>query len=50
MVTMPAVNVGTKSYGLVFVPGGLLSLTNAVSNSNSLQIEVVSKELCKDVY
>jgi hypothetical protein len=50
MITMPATNVGSKSFGLVFVPAGLLSLSNSVNNSNALQVEVVGRELCKDVF
>ena len=48
--TMPSTNVGSKSFGLVFVPAGLISFSNGVADSNGLQIEVVGKELCKDVY
>lgn len=38
-----------RSWGLYFFPAGLISLTNGVSNSNALEIEVVGKQLCKDV-
>ena len=38
-----------RSFGLLFVPAGLLSIQNYVSNSNSIRIEVIGKELCKDV-
>ena len=38
-----------RLFGLLFVPAGLLSIQNYVSNSNSIRIEVLGKELCKDV-
>ena len=38
-----------RSFGLHFIPAGILSLTNGVTNSASLHIEVIGKELCKDV-
>jgi len=38
-----------RSWGLYFFPAGLISLTNAEANSNALEIEVLGKELCKDV-
>lgn len=38
-----------RSWGLYFFPAGVISLTNAVSSSNALEIEVIGKELCKDV-
>ena len=38
-----------RSWGLYFFPAGIIALTNGVSNSNALDIEVIGKELCKDV-
>lgn len=38
-----------RSWGLFFIPAGILALQNGVSDSNALEIEVIGKELCKDV-
>ena len=38
-----------RSWGLYFFPAGIVSLSNNVSNSNGLEIQVIGKELCKDV-
>lgn len=38
-----------RSWGLYFFPAGLISLTNGVSSSNGLELEVIGKQLCKDV-
>jgi len=38
-----------RSWGLYFFPAGLISLTNTASASNALEIEVLGKELCKNV-
>jgi len=38
-----------RNWGLYFFPAGLISLTHGVSSSSSLEIEVIGKELCKDV-
>jgi len=38
-----------RSWGLYFFPAGIISLTNIVNSSNALQIEVIGKQLCKDV-
>ena len=38
-----------RTWGLYFFPAGLISLTNNENNSNLLEIEVLGKELCKDV-
>ena len=38
-----------RNWGLYFFPAGIISLTNTASNSNALEIEVIGKELCKDV-
>ena len=38
-----------RSWGLYFFPAGIIALTNGAANSNSLEIEVIGKELCKDV-
>jgi len=39
----------TRNWGLFFIPAGLLALQSTAANSNALEIEVVGKELCKDV-
>lgn len=38
-----------RSWGLYFFPAGLVSLQNSVTGSNNFEIEVLGKELCKDV-
>lgn len=38
-----------RSMGLHFIPAGLIALQNGIANSNALHIEVIGKELCKDV-
>lgn len=38
-----------RSWGLFFFPAGIVALQNVVSNSNALEVEVLGKELCKDV-
>ena len=38
-----------RSWGLYFFPAGIIALTNVVNSSNALQIEVIGKQLCKDV-
>lgn len=38
-----------RNWGLFFIPAGILALQNVQSNSNALEIEVIGKELCKDV-
>jgi len=38
-----------RSMGLHFIPAGIVVIQNAVTNSNSIHIEVIGKELCKDV-
>ena len=38
-----------RSWGLYFFPAGIIALQNTVSNSNALEIEVIGKQLCKDV-
>ena len=38
-----------RSWGLYFFPAGIIALQNSVSNSNALEIEVIGKQLCKDV-
>jgi len=38
-----------RSWGLYFFPAGIVALTNTVADSNTLEIEVLGKELCKDV-
>ena len=48
---MPATGgtASIRNWGLYFFPAGLISLTNTVNNSNLLEVEVLGKELCKDV-
>ena len=38
-----------RNWGLYFFPAGLIALKSNVSDSNNLEIEVLGKELCKDV-
>ena len=38
-----------RSFGLQFVPAGIMSIQNTIANSNAIRIEVLGKELCKDV-
>ena len=38
-----------RNWGLFFFPAGLISLTHNFSASSALEIEVIGKELCKDV-
>lgn len=38
-----------RKWGLYFFPAGLISLTSTANLSNGLMIEVLGKELCKDV-
>jgi hypothetical protein len=38
-----------RNWGLYFFPAGLIALQSAVNSSNALEIEVLGKELCKDV-
>ena len=38
-----------RNWGLYFFPAGLISLTNTETGSNALEIEVIGKQLCKDV-
>ena len=38
-----------RSFGLQFVPAGIMSIQNFIANSNSIRVEVIGKELCKDV-
>ncbi|HHZ94245.1 MAG TPA: hypothetical protein EYN67_01520 [Flavobacteriales bacterium] len=47
--TTAGATAAIRNWGLYFFPAGLISLTNAVANSNALEIEVLGKELCKDV-
>ena len=35
--------------GVHFIPAGIFALQNGIANSNGLHIEVLGKELCKDV-
>ena len=49
---MPMAKSGTaqiRSWGLYFFPAGIIALQNSVANTNGLEIEVIGKELCKDV-
>jgi len=38
-----------RSWGLYFFPAGIIALQNTQSGSNALEIEVIGKQLCKDV-
>ena len=38
-----------RSWGLFFFPAGIIALQNSADNSNALELEVLGKELCKDV-
>ena len=38
-----------RSWGTYFFPAGIIALTNTASNSNLLEVEVLGKQLCKDV-
>lgn len=38
-----------RHWGTFFVPAGLIALRSTAANSNALEIEVIGKELCKDV-
>mgnify|MGYP000856989973 CR=1 FL=1 len=38
-----------RNWGLFFIPAGILALQNLQSPGSALEIEVVGKELCKDV-
>ena len=38
-----------RNWGLYFFPAGIVALKNTVLNSNSFEITVIGKELCKDV-
>lgn len=49
---MPMAKSGTaqiRSWGLYFFPAGIIAVQNSVANTNGLEIEVIGKELCKDV-
>jgi len=43
------VAAAVRSWGLYFFPAGIIALQNAVANTNGLEIQVIGKELCKDV-
>jgi len=47
--TTAGATAAIRNWGLYFFPAGIISLTNTQSNSNALEIEVIGKELCKDV-
>jgi len=47
--TTAGATASMRSWGLYFFPAGIISLTNGETNSNALEIEVIGKELCKDV-
>ena len=38
-----------RSWGTFFFPAGLIALKSLAANSNAIEIEVLGKELCKDV-
>lgn len=39
-----------RTVGTIFVPGGLLALNSTANQTNSMHLEVIGKELCKDVF
>ena len=47
--TTAGATAALRSWGLYFFPAGLISLTHTVSGSSGLEIQVIGKELCKDV-
>ena len=47
--TTAGATAAMRSWGLYFFPAGIVALQNGVTNSNLLEIEVIGKELCKDV-
>ena len=47
--TTAGATASMRNWGLYFFPAGIITLTNNASNSNALEIEVIGKELCKDV-
>jgi len=47
--TTAGATAAMRNWGLYFFPAGIISLTNTQSSSNALEIEVIGKELCKDV-
>ena len=47
--TTSGATAAIRSWGLYFFPAGVIALQNNVSLSNSLEVEVIGKELCKDV-
>jgi len=38
-----------RSLGVHFIPAGILVVQNGITNSNAIHVEVLGKELCKDV-
>jgi len=47
--TTAGATAAIRNWGLYFFPAGLIALQSAVNSSNALEIEVLGKELCKDV-
>ena len=47
--TTAGATAAMRRWGLYFFPAGIISLTHTVTNSNALEIEVIGKELCKDI-
>ena len=47
--TTAGATAAIRSWGLYFFPAGIIALTNGATNSNALEIEVIGKQLCKDV-
>jgi len=47
--TTAGATAAMRNWGLYFFPAGIIALTNTQSNSNALEIQVIGKELCKDV-
>ena len=47
--TTAGATAARRSWGLFFIPAGILAMQNTVTGSNALSITVIGKELCKDV-
>ncbi len=47
--TTAGATAALRNWGLYFFPAGLITLTHTTANSSGLEIEVVGKQLCKDV-
>ena len=47
--TTAGATASIRSWGLYFFPAGIVALQNNQLNSNGFEIEVIGKQLCKDV-